>query len=163
MINEIQTGYLPPFESTVINSDSRSERNGLELSLHSQLTDSLSASGAYTYLDASESDISGNNRSEIRRPNHQWSGQVNYSFMADKANLNVTINHIGDRKDIDFSTGDRLTLDRYTLVNVAMNYQFNDALRIFSRINNLLDEEYQDVFGFETGEFSGLIGIELRL
>jgi vitamin B12 transporter len=163
LIDEIQTVFLPTFESTVINNQSRSERNGLELSMHSQLTDSLSASGAYTYLEASEPDTTGNNRTEIRRPNHQWAGKMNYSFMANKANLNISINHIGDRKDINFSTGDRVTLDDFTLVNVAMNYQFNDTLNIFTRVNNLLDEEYQDVFGFETSEFSALVGIELRL
>lgn len=163
LIDEIQTVFLPTFESTVINNDSRSERNGLELSMHSQLTDSLSATGTYTYLDASEPDSSGNNRTEVRRPKHQWAGQMNYSFMANKANLNVSINHIGDRRDIDFSTGDRVTLDDYTLVNAAMNYQFNDTLSAFTRVNNLLDEEYQDVFGFETSEFSALVGIELRL
>ncbi len=163
LIDEIQTVFLPSFESTVVNSESRSKRNGLELSMHSQLTDTLSASGSYTYLDASESDTSGNTRTEVRRPDHQWSGQVNHSFMDNKANLNININHIGDRRDINFSNSNRLTLDDYTLVNVAMNYQFNDTLKVFARTNNLLDEEYQDVFGFETSEFSALIGIELKL
>jgi|TARA_B110000238_G_C16121853_1_gene437452 vitamin B12 transporter len=163
LIDEIKTVFLPSFESTVINNDSRSERNGLELSLYSQLTNSLSASGSYTYLDASEPDASGNNRTEIRRPKNQWSGQVDYSFMDNKTNLNVIINHIGDRRDIDFSTGDRLTLDDYTLVNVSMNYQYNNTLKLFARVNNLLDEEYQDVFGFETSDISALAGIEIRL
>lgn len=163
LIDEIQTIFLPTFQSTVINNESRSERNGLELSVEGQLTNRVTASGTYTYLDASEPDASGNSRTEIRRPTHQWSGHVNYSFLTDKANLNVSINHIGDRRDIDFSTGDRLTLDDYTLVNIAMDYQYNDSLNLFARINNLLDEEYQDAFGFETQEFSGFIGIEIRL
>ena len=163
LIDEIQTVFLPTFQSTVINNDSRSERNGLELSLRSQLTDSLSATGSYTYLDASEPDMSGNDRTEIRRPAHQWSGQLNYSLLANKANLNVSIDYIGDRRDIDFSTGNRLTLDDYTLVNFALNYQLSDSLKMYARINNLLDEEYQDVFGFETNEFSGLIGLEVKL
>ncbi len=163
LIDEIQTIFLPTFQSTVINNESRSERNGLELSVQGQLKNNLTASAAYTYLDASEPDASGNSRTEIRRPIHQWSGHANYSFLADKANLNVSINHIGDRRDIDFSTGNRLTLDDYTLVNIAMNYQYNDTLKMFARINNLLDEEYQDAFGFETREFSGLIGLEIKL
>lgn len=163
LIDEIQTVFLPTFQSTVINNESRSERNGLELSLYSQLSDALSVTGAYTYLDASELDGSGNNRTEIRRPAHQWSGQMNYSFLANKANLNVSINHIGDRRDIDFSMGERLTLDEYTRVDLALNYQFNDALKMFVRLNNLLDEEYHDVFGFESEEFSGLVGLELKL
>ncbi|MFK8027203.1 MAG: TonB-dependent receptor plug domain-containing protein [Gammaproteobacteria bacterium] len=163
LIDEIQTIFLPTFQSTVINNQSRSERNGLELSIQGQLTNNLTASGAYTYLDASEPDASGNSLTEIRRPNHQWSGQANYSFLATKANLNVNINHIGDRRDIDISTGDRLTLDDYTLVNLAINYQYNDTLKMFARINNLLDEEYQDAFGFETRDLSGSVGFEIKL
>ena len=163
LIDEIQTIFLPTFQSTVINNESRSERNGLELTVQGQLTNNLTASAAYTYLDASEPDASGNSRTEIRRPTHQWSGQANYSFLANKANLNVNINHIGDRRDIDFSTGDRLTLDDYTLVNIAINYQYNDTLNMYARINNLLDEEYQDAFGFETRDFFGSVGFEIKL
>ncbi len=163
LIDEIQTVFLPTFQSTVINNESRSERNGIELSLKSQLSDSISVSGTYTYLDASEPDVAGNDRTEIRRPAHQWSGQINYSFLSNKANLNVNIDYIGDRRDIDFSTSNRLTLDDYTRIDLALNYKLNDSIKMFARINNLFDEEYQDVFGFETEEFSGLAGIEIKL
>ncbi len=153
----------PPFRSTVINNESRSERNGLEFSFYNQTAESLSISGSYTYLDAIEPDITGNDRSEIRRPKHQWSGQINYSFLNNSANANIAIDYVGDRRDIDFSNGDRVTLDDYTLVSLALHYQYNDVIKLFGKINNLFDEEYQDVFGFETNEFSGFVGIELKL
>lgn len=161
--DEIQTIFLPTFQSTVINNQTRSERRGLELSVSSRITKSLNFNGAFTYLDASEPDTTGNDRSEIRRPKQQWSGQMNYSFLDNKANVNVNIDYIGDRRDINFSNGERVTLDDYTRVDLALNYQYNQQIKLFAAINNLFDEEYQDVFGFETYEFSGFIGLEVKL
>ena len=163
LIDEIQTIFLPTFESTVINNDSRSERDGLELAIYNQFSNNLSATASYTYVNAREPDNSGRNRTEIRRPKHQWNGQLKYRFLNENATLNVNINHIGDRRDIDFSTGNRVTLDDYTLVNFALSYQLHTNAQFFMRLNNVLDEEYEDVFGFETEKFSGFVGFEFRL
>lgn len=166
--NEIQTLFeFDPismgFVSRPDNNDSRSKRKGIEISITGIISEALSASSSFTYLDASEPDTSGNMQTEIRRPSRQWSGQVNYSFLANKANLNVNIDYIGDRKDIDFGSGNRVSLDDYTLVSAALNYQFNDRVKVFAKLNNILDEEYEDVFGYETNEFSGFAGFELKL
>ena len=163
LIDEIQTIFLPTFQSTVINNKSRSDRNGVELSVRGQLSNSLALGGAYTYLDAIEPDALDNERTEIRRPAHQCSAFVNYLFLAARTNLNISINHIGDRRDIDFSSGNRVTLDEYTRIDASLNYQAHEKIKLYARINNLLDEEYQDVFGFESEEFSGLIGLEVKL
>ncbi len=163
LIDEIQTIFLPSFQSTVINSESRSKRKGLELSLNGKLSSNLSVTSSYTYLDAREPDTSGNDHTEIRRPKNQWSGNLHYLFSDHKAGIDVNVNYIGDRRDIDFSQGDRLTLNDYTLVNACINYQFNDNFEIFARATNLLNKSYQDVFGFETSKFSGHVGLEIKL
>ena len=161
--DEIQTIFLPTFQSTVVNNESRSERNGVELSIFSELSDSLTWGSTYTYLDATEPDELDNDRTEIRRPSNQWSGYLNYLFPGARANLNVSIHHIGDRRDIDFSSGDRITLDEYTRVDISFNYQIHGTLEFYARLNNVLDEEYQDVFGFEAEEFSAFAGLKVQL
>lgn len=163
LIDEIQTVFFPSFESTTINSESRSERNGLELSVSHNISDSLSLNGSYTYIDASQPDSLGNNQTEVRRPKNQWSGQLNYRFIASKANLNISVDHVGERRDDDFSVFQRVTLDDYTRVDMALDYQLHTNIKLFAQIRNLLDEEYEEVFGFETEEFSGLAGIEVAL
>ena len=102
-------------------------------------------------------------RTEIRRPARQWSGYFNYAFLTGNANLNVTIDHIGKRRDIDFSTGSRITLDEYTRVNAVLQYSISNSVKMFLRLNNLLDEEYEDVFGFEAEEFSGFVGMQVKI
>ena len=163
LIEEIQTVFLPTFESTTINSDGRSKRNGLELTVSHQVNDSLSLSGSFTYLDATQPDILGNNQTETRRPQNQWSGQLNYRFLSNRANLNISVDHVGDRRDDDFALFERVTLNDYTRVDLAVDYQLNNNIKLFAQIRNLLDEEYEEVFEFETEEFSGLAGIEVSL
>ena len=163
LIDEIQTIFLPSFETTVINSNSRSDRNGLEVAVRGELNDSISVATSYTYLDSKQPDNLGNNHTEIRRPRNQWSGQLNYSFLGNKANLNVNIDYIGKRRDIDFSTNTRVSLDEYTRVDIALSYQLSNSVKMFAQLRNILDEEYQDVFGFETEEFAGFAGLEISL
>lgn len=163
LVNEIQTVFFPDFSSTTVNSSQRSERHGLEFNIAAQITPALILSGSFTYLDAQEPDISGNRQTEIRRPKNQWSGQINYRFLDDRANLNINVDYVGDRRDLDFDLFQRTTLDAYTRIDLAFDYQLHSKLKLFAQIRNLLDEEYQEVFGFETEEFSGFAGFEVSL
>lgn len=161
--DEIQTIFLPTFESTTVNSETRSEREGLELSLNARLTDDLTMHGSYTYLNASEPDQSGNIRPEIRRPRHQWSNQINYNFPQYRADLNISIDYIGKRRDLDFSNGTRITLDDYMLIDLNTRYRLNNRVDIYAKIHNLLDENYQDAFGFVSRDFSVYTGFEINI
>ena len=39
-------------------------------------------------------------------------------------------------------------MDSYWLVNIAAAYKLQPGVEVFGRVENLLDEHYQDVFGF---------------
>jgi vitamin B12 transporter len=52
-------------------------------------------------------------------------------------------------------------LPSYALANVAVSYDLTDNFQLFARINNLLDKQYQEVFGFGTPGISGFGGVEL--
>jgi vitamin B12 transporter len=41
-------------------------------------------------------------------------------------------------------------LDDYFLVNIAANYDLTDALRIYVRVDNLLDEHYEEAWSYAT-------------
>ena len=43
----------------------------------------------------------------------------------------------------------RVTLDAYWLVNAAASYKLQPGVEMFGRVENLLDQHYQEVFGFE--------------
>jgi vitamin B12 transporter len=40
-------------------------------------------------------------------------------------------------------------LDPYWVVNAAVSYKLQPGVELFGRVENLFDERYQEVFGFE--------------
>ena len=68
-------------------------------------------------------------------------------------------------KDLDFSTfpATRVTLDSYTLVNIAGSYVVNKYLTVFARIENLFDDDYEEVLGFRARGIGAFGGVRLNL
>ena len=57
----------------------------------------------------------------------------------------------------------RELLDGFVIVNLAVNYQLLNALSVRTRIDNLLDTDYEEVLGFGTVGLSGYFGVTLTL
>ena len=79
--------------------------------------------------------------------------------------LDLSIEYNGEQKDRDFSTfpATRVTLDDYTLVNVAGSYVVNQYLTVFARIENLFDDDYEEVLGFRARGIGAFGGVRLNL
>jgi vitamin B12 transporter len=56
----------------------------------------------------------------------------------------------------------RVNLDDYTLVNVNARVKLADGISAFARVDNLLDERYEQVFSFVSPGRSAVVGIEAR-
>ena len=155
---------LGPFGSfTAINLEGESDRKGLELYFFAEPLSNLELTGSYTYIDSRQPDLSGKT-TEIRVPGNTASLIANYSFMSNKANVNLKINYVGDQLDTNFGVSPpaRQNQHDYTLVNIAGEYQINHWLTLHARIENLLDTQYQDVIGFETQGINAHIGIKFQ-
>ena len=116
--------------------------------------------GSYTFLNAREPD----DRFEIRRPRHTASFNANWSFLGDRANLNLGVDYNGETEDREFGSGtdrERVRLDDFTLVSIAGRYQPFDGVEVFGRIENALDQEYEEVFGFETPGRAFFVGTRI--
>lgn len=143
---------------TSINMPGTSEIDGIELGLTLTPIDNLVLRAAYTWLDAKDND----GADLVRRPNHAASLNVSYTFLADRANLNLGIVHNGEQKDWafdEFFNRREVELDSYTLVNLAGSYRLLNNAELIARVENLLDEEYEEVFTYGgTGRmvFAGL-------
>lgn len=149
---------------TAVNEDGTSDRRGLETALQARVADDLELSATYTYTDATQPDAAGNDVTEIRRPRHMAAANLNYRFAAARANVNLNLSYTGDQEDDDFSTfpATRLTLDSYTLVNIAAEYTATKTLTIIARVENLFDEDYENVFGFASPGIGGYVGVQVR-
>jgi len=166
--DEIQTVFLPTFQSSVANADGRSRRQGLELDLRTRLGDSITARASYTFTDAEEAQTSGDlQRREIRRPRHMAALNLNYQFLNDRGNLNLNVSYTGEQDDDTFPPPffgrETVQLDAYTLVNLSGSYELLPGLRLFARAENLFDEEYQNLVGYRTPGRGIYAGAQLDL
>lgn len=151
---------------TAVNVDGESRREGVEFSFNAMLTDQLDLTGAYTYIHATEADrTTGIQVREIRRPRNIASLNGNYRFYNERANVNLGIDYHGEQTDRNFGTfpATVVSLDDYILVNLAGQYELDSRFTLFGRIENLLDEDYRDVFGFNTPGIAAYAGIRVNL
>ena len=150
--DEIATIFNPDFSSTVINLDTDSTRQGIELAARwSQ--DNIALSGSASFLDSEQDDIE-----EIRRPDFLASATATWTPI-DPLSLTVSVDHNGEQLDTDFATFQNVELGSFTLIGANARYNLNDGIALTLRGSNLFDETYQEVVGFASagrGVFAGL-------
>lgn len=140
--DEITTVFNPDFTSTVINLESDSTRQGVELEARWDISDQIAARGSATFLDSEQNDIE-----EIRRPEFIASATVTYQPI-EALSLTASLDHNGSQLDTDFGTFQNVTLDAFTLIGLNAAYDVDDHFTLTLRGDNLLDEDYQEVFGY---------------
>jgi vitamin B12 transporter len=147
-----------------INID-RAETKGLEFfaSLNNFHKFTVNLNYTYTVAEDLSKDVSKENKTLIRRPEHQGSINVKYAATS-KMDLAVASRFVGEREDNDFSTwpSARIILPSYTLVDIFASYDLLDYLIIYGRIENLLDEDYEEVLFYGTLGRSGYMGLSLN-
>ncbi len=126
----------------------------------------LSVNSNYTFTSSinkgSEPEDSG--KPLLRRPVHKFVFSADYKFF-NKANGYFEVIYVGKRDDKDFASypAERIELKPYTLVNISASYAVFKNIKIYGRINNLFNAQYEEVFGYGTPGLSGYLGINLSL
>jgi vitamin B12 transporter len=158
---------LTTFTTTAINENGASRREGIELVSHLTVGQNLSFSGNFTYLDATQPDGFGGFEKEVRRPSYIANVNSNYSFRDKRANINVNINYNGEQDDFFFPpplfTRNTVALDDFVLVDIAASYKINDTFSVYGRVENLLDEKYEEVLGFQGMGLGAFAGIRVNI
>lgn len=157
---EIFTTFPPPsFIATPANRTTDSRQRGVEVSLNAQLAEQWSLDAAYSYLKARENGVE-----EVRRPKHIASAALSWEAPNEAASATLVVRHNGATPDVAFIDVSfepvRVELDDYTLVNFNARVKLADSLAAFARVENLLGEEYEQVFSFVSPGRSAVIGIE---
>lgn len=124
--------------------------SGIELSGGYQVTTWANLSAEYTYIDSK--DGMGNDLARI--PRH--SGNV--ALVIDPAGPfsgTAVVRYNGREHD------PLATVDSWTRVDLSARYALNERVEFYARIENLLDEQYQQVLGYGTPGISGTLGARL--
>lgn len=127
------------------------ETSGVESTVEWYPNEILDFKLGYTYTDAKENDTT----RKVRIPLHKGTFDVNL-YPLDDVQVNLNLIYTGERDD----TNNRV-LDSYTLVNLAASWQVSDNFKVFSRVDNLFDKEYEEVSGYGTAGLSAYAGVKL--
>ncbi len=163
-----------PFENgTNYENISRVKSKGAEATIRFYPIDALTLSAAYAYVKTDVTDDGGlgspsfsEGEKLIRIPEHSFSFNAGYSRNA--FGFNLSGNYIGSRDDVNWSEfpSTRVKNDSFFIVDAATSYEirlksFVDKIRLFSRVNNLFNVDYEDVFGFSSPGFSMISGVSV--
>jgi vitamin B12 transporter len=140
------------------------ETQGLEAELHAQPIPNLVFTASYTYLDAektSSKDISQLQGARLpRRPRNEVYVSASYLWWK-KLRTTIEAKFVNAREELNFG-GPNFDIEDYSFVNIAAEYEVNPHLSIFGRIDNLMDEQYSEVFGFPALGRAAYGGVKVR-
>ena len=122
---------------------------GIEFSGKYFISDRLSLHLNYTYLDP--------NKQTEMNPRHKFYVETAYNF----SNFNVSLN----LKQISKLYGEdesRLALPDYTLLNCNVSYSPISFLSIYVAGNNLLNQEYQTMYGYVMPKSTYMVGLNIN-
>lgn len=136
---------------SLYNNSQKSNRKGLELSSLFSISDVIQASAAYTYTDSKD----GSGSNEGRRPKDIASLNISWQPRSN-ANVNLNVQYNGEQFGWN-------PTDEYTLVDLNTNVSVTNDLDVYMNLNNLFDEDYQDVAGYETLGFGLSAGFRYKL
>jgi vitamin B12 transporter len=102
---------------------------------------------------------------EVRRPMHSASLSAAYTFYQGRAQLFGEVIYNGAMDDLEFINATpqtRVTLTDYVLVNIGGSFKVNETVEVYGRVENLLDERYEEVFGYNTQGRAAFAGVKAR-
>ncbi|BBM03663.1 TonB-dependent siderophore receptor [Microbulbifer sp. GL-2] len=136
--------------SGYLQSSGESKSRGVELNTETQVTDTLLLSANYTFTDTEEADGS----PRARRPEHL--ANLGFTYKPTGAlSLLVNLRSSAGAEDKDGSS-----IDDYQVLDASVRYQLNKATTVYIRGENLTDEDYEEVPGYNTAGAAAYAGVE---
>jgi vitamin B12 transporter len=128
---------------------------------------SLTIHGSYTYTNTeAHGNPAGFGLEEgsrlLRRPEHKAQLQVHTRWLGGRGGSTLRLTWMGGRSDLDPTTFATVRADDYFVVDLSGSFGVTEHVRLFARVENLLDKDYEDVLGFATPGLSAYGGVELR-
>ena len=156
--DEITTVFdFATFTSSPVNADDTSSRRGIELTAGYDAVHWSFDLNA-TLLESREAD----GRVEVRRPRRQASVSIERRLPRAIVFLNARFS--AGRQDVEFvqsTPADRAWLDDFVIADFGVRTRLGPGVEAFLSIDNLLDEEYEEVFGYAAMPRSVVVGVEI--
>jgi vitamin B12 transporter len=137
------------------------------------LTQGIEVSAAATPFDGMSLRVSGTrmrSRDEstgldlLRRPKDKITADLGIRLLP-RLDVDVRVSRVGRRDDLDYSSwvATRVSLPAYTLLDAAVNYSAGRDVELFLRLDNILDQRYEMIYGYGTPGFYATTGVRIGL
>jgi vitamin B12 transporter len=181
-VNPIQSSFIQvgnDFLQQSFNGTTETRQEGVEVYAAARLAD-FRVDASYTYLDAPQTvdALVGSNpggggfqspvsvvTQAARRAGDIASLNVTYAPEAFPLSATLTLRYNGKQRDYAFTDMFQrilVDLDDYLLVNFAASYDVTPNLQVFGRVENIADEKYQEVFGYNSPGRSAFGGVRVK-
>jgi len=104
----------------------------------------------------------------LRRPRH--SGSLDVSWIPKRFDITLDGSFVGRRRECDpvtcakfDSSGKPFFVDGYAKLNLAGSYRINENVSAFARVENLLNQDYQEILGFPAYRLNFSAGLRVRV
>ncbi len=142
--------------------------NGIEVELNHRLPHNQWLSLNYTLLNGQETNQNRVTTTDtitynylLKRPKHSVQLQYNISFNT-KWQCSLSGRYISSRYDVGgYATSD-VKLGNYTLLNAHIQYNANKRILIYADLQNILEDRFQEIYGYNTIGRTIQIGFRLR-
>jgi vitamin B12 transporter len=143
------------FASNYINIDGTYNAKGIETSIRYILSERFNIGGNYTFTQV---------ENQLNRliPKHKGNVDLNYKYK--KGTFGMQYQFVDKRSDAYYDSNiwatQAVNLDSYQLVNSNISYELlPNRLYIFGAVTNLLNEDFQEVIGYNTRGRNYKIGL----
>ncbi len=128
--------------------------NGLEVEIQHPITEQHGFSLNYTLMNGQETNQNRITTTDtitynylLKRPKHSLNAQWNYAI-SNKWNASLTGRFISERFDVGGYASPDVTLGYYTLLNANIQYKWSKRVVVFANGQNLLNDNFSEVNGY---------------
>ncbi len=134
------------------------DSKGVEVSVHMQPWEAFSFQGNYTFTEAAD-------RFALRIPKHKANAQLQYQLWQ-RLQLGLRYQWVDERADSFFNSetfeSETVTLDAFSLMDFTVRLSASKQLSLFATLTNIWDEEYEELFRYQTLGRNVHVGFQLN-
>jgi outer membrane cobalamin receptor len=163
-------GSLSNLSSYTSDNLNNSRAQGLEVTFRANPLPSLQLGGVYTFLDSSILALDGSSQAKppfqvgqplLRRPRH--SGSYNATWRYKKLTLSTNAYFRGEILDTEPNWGTPFIANPgYTRADAGFSYQLPRGVEVYGRLNNFLNQKYEEVLGYPSLHLNFMAGMRFR-
>jgi len=142
--------------SGYLQDSGTSTSDGIEFSGTITVSESLNFSANYTHNETERP----NGMQRLRRPEQLANLGINFTSFSEKFRLSAFYRVSHDSVDEQF--GSPIDLDDFEVLDISASYRVSENILLYARLENVLDETYQEVLDFISPDRASYIGIRLN-